>query len=536
MRICRIKIANYRGLHDFEVGLGAHGVFVGPNDSGKTSVLRALDLLLGSTLQSVYAQISPRDFTDPQKVIEIETDLLPADLDELTAFPDEVDLSAGTPTITYRVEIECLDESTGELNVRRWFPSSGHDRSASRDQVEAIGWSYYPASRSLGQDLTTGRRGALRHLLNNLELAETRSLEAAFRMVQDAVESHEDLESFRSAMGRALDQTLPSGGPTRVDLLLRGDLEGELFGSLDVALRRGRRAAPALLNEQSDGLRALTAIAIYSMDAADNGITAIDEPELHLHPASQRAIGGLLLRQTAGQTLVATHSSGVVAEADPSHVVAFSTGAQPRTLPSTAKASRPDFVARWWTTGLVELLTAQRVGMVEGPADRILVEQVAQAHGLTLGRAGVALLDLEGAPNFRHALAVLGPDGFDVDYRALGDEDTRSAWAKQVGESDPQALEARGFVFSAADLEDEYVRSLGYRRVVRLLVQSGYVSTAQIKAVARVGSLTALTQADVVGVCRKYKVEAAAAITQHATPPELRCVASVSRFVRDLCA
>jgi hypothetical protein len=118
----------------------------------------------------------------------------------------------------------------------------------------------------------------------------------------------------------------------------------------------------------------------------------------------------------------------------------------------------------------------------------------------------------------------------------LGDEDTRDSWARWVGEPDPGKLESHGFTLSKDDLEDECVRAIGYRRVVRLLIESGYVAAHQVKAVGSARSLVDLTAADVVRVCRKYKIEAAAALTQFASPTELRTIDSVSKFVRGLCA
>jgi putative ATP-dependent endonuclease of the OLD family len=47
MRIARVKIGNFRGISEAEIPFSGHTVLVGDNNSGKSTVLEALDLVLG---------------------------------------------------------------------------------------------------------------------------------------------------------------------------------------------------------------------------------------------------------------------------------------------------------------------------------------------------------------------------------------------------------------------------------------------------------------------------------------------------------
>lgn len=47
MQICRLTIKNFRGIKDATLDLPTHGVLIGDNNTGKTTVLEALDLVLG---------------------------------------------------------------------------------------------------------------------------------------------------------------------------------------------------------------------------------------------------------------------------------------------------------------------------------------------------------------------------------------------------------------------------------------------------------------------------------------------------------
>ncbi len=47
MHIVRLKISGFRGVRSADIVLGRHTVLVGPNNSGKTTVIEALALLFG---------------------------------------------------------------------------------------------------------------------------------------------------------------------------------------------------------------------------------------------------------------------------------------------------------------------------------------------------------------------------------------------------------------------------------------------------------------------------------------------------------
>ncbi len=75
MRLTRFKVENYSRIEDFEIDVRSHLVLVGPNDAGKSSVLRAMDLLLGATPAQLYARLGPADFRDASKDLVLEAEL-----------------------------------------------------------------------------------------------------------------------------------------------------------------------------------------------------------------------------------------------------------------------------------------------------------------------------------------------------------------------------------------------------------------------------------------------------------------------------
>jgi len=90
MRLTRLVVTNHKRLSDVDVEVRDHLVLVGSNDVGKSSLLRCLDLLLGSTTAQLYARISAEDVRDPTLPMVVEADLTALTADEEALFPDEV--------------------------------------------------------------------------------------------------------------------------------------------------------------------------------------------------------------------------------------------------------------------------------------------------------------------------------------------------------------------------------------------------------------------------------------------------------------
>jgi putative ATP-dependent endonuclease of OLD family len=64
MRLTRFAVTNHSRLADLDIEVRKHLVLVGPNDVGKSSLLRCMDLLFGASTAQVYAWLIPDDLRD----------------------------------------------------------------------------------------------------------------------------------------------------------------------------------------------------------------------------------------------------------------------------------------------------------------------------------------------------------------------------------------------------------------------------------------------------------------------------------------
>ena len=64
MNICKIDISNFRGIKNTSILVSKNAVFVGDNNSGKSTLFEAVDLVMGPDRLSRSPVIDEHDFYD----------------------------------------------------------------------------------------------------------------------------------------------------------------------------------------------------------------------------------------------------------------------------------------------------------------------------------------------------------------------------------------------------------------------------------------------------------------------------------------
>jgi putative ATP-dependent endonuclease of the OLD family len=187
--------------------------------------------------------------------------------------------------------------------------------------------------------------------------------------------------------------------------------------------------------------------------------------------------------------------------------------------------------ANWWSPRLLEALTARFVVLVEGAADRVIVESVAEHLGVDFDRIGAAIIELDGADKFKNVFPLLGPDGFGPTLLGLVDEAESGSWVGAFGGKPRDVIDAKVFI-SAADLEDEYTAALGGPAAASALINAKFCQNQALLQSTGVDTIDKIDAAAVAKFCRsKGKVEAATCIAEVMTPGIAKKIGSVARLV-----
>lgn len=70
LRVCRVNISHFRSINTATILLPKHAVFIGDNNTGKTTILEALDLALGPDRLNRFPPINEHDFFQGQYLLQ----------------------------------------------------------------------------------------------------------------------------------------------------------------------------------------------------------------------------------------------------------------------------------------------------------------------------------------------------------------------------------------------------------------------------------------------------------------------------------
>lgn len=520
MKLSQIKIMGHAVLADLEVPVREHLVIVGGNDVGKTSILRLLHQLLGASTQQLYQSIHPEHIRAGADMLVVEARLEGFSEEEAGQFPFQMSVREGEPDyLLLRLEVARVEGDPDNVLIDRYFPDSGNRRQPTRDQLAVIGWQYLPADRSNSADYMEGKRSAFRMMLDSVDVGnDSEALEDLLESFNEKLADNDALHSLRQEIAGHLSRAVPrSYDADGLTIRTTADPQSSPLDGATLYLRDGDRFKA--LGDQSDGMRQLMALTFFDLAQSAANIVAVDEPEIHLHAASQRTVAALFAASSK-QRIVVTHSPYVVQRFEPKHVLVVNPDREVRQIPEANFSAVEKERIHWWSPQLLEGLTARKLLFVEGAADRVIVEVVAANAGVSLDRAGVSVFALDGADKFKKVLEIVGKNGFDLALCGLCDEDREDAWSGALGIK-PKSLGKHGFFVARSDLEHEYVSLLGARTVADALIETGIAREQGLLNAGGASSLDDLTDNQVADFITKQdsrKIPAARAIAPLLTP------------------
>ena len=515
MRLTRVKVENHSRLQDLELEVRQHMVLIGPNDVGKSSLLRCLDLLLGASTGQLYNQITPEDLRDPDHPFVVEADLCGFSDTEQALFPDEITVDPNSEkeqTLTIRLEASFDDLET--LSITRTVPNKNTGRQLSREQLQAIGWTLLNAN-DRARSMSNDRRSLLDDVLANVELGDEQAdFEDIIEKIGEKLQNSVALSELRGAMADQLSTALPER-VTQDDLTFVPGAAADNNVLKGVHLEVNKKS----ISEQSDGKRAIYAIALYDLISNGANVVAIDEPEIHLHPSSQRSLARLL-KNGINQKIIATHSPDIVSAFDPECIVSVKAHGKVVQPAQGLLNNDQRLILTWWAKDKLEPLTARHIIFVEGISDRIVLERVAELTERELDRLGVTIMEVGGCKNMKHVWSLFGADGFDIPTSILIDEDAVPDVPKYLNIQQDE-FEQNSVWVSIKDLEDEYVQALDRNTLVSELLSSGMFETKKQHELETKFNNNTITDEDIAEFCRfkpkrhpNHKVAAASIVSQ----------------------
>ena len=342
-----IRIAGFRGIKDLEMSLPRVTLLIGMNNSGKTSVLKALQLALGD--YSRY--LSEEDFyigSDDKRASEIVVDVRIVPVNEQG---DRID------TFDEAWQIEFEDRIQSEANSRQYVAlrtsskpdevKGGFDTSYSvlRQWTNHSNWLterveipnknfsrltsilFIPidAQRDIHKEIRE-KSSLVGRVLSNVKYDETESvaLESLIKGISDqAISTSGVLTRLKTKLER-LNQTFGGSGKAEITPFPRKVRDLSKYFSIHFGETENNSSFP--MEYHGMGTRSwasMISMQTFAELIADSHtidskqffpILAAEEPEAHLHPNAQKTLYKQL-KESNGQVIISTHSPYVAAMA-----------------------------------------------------------------------------------------------------------------------------------------------------------------------------------------------------------------------------
>lgn len=479
MRIASVRIAGFRSFGPDAKRIDLAGnltAIVGPNASGKTAMLQALQKVFGVTRAQrtlhrsdfhLPADVAPGDRTARDLVIDIVVsipELIDGSATAETIAPTfrhmQIKQQKAAPVCRLRLEGHWEDDSTADGEVTQELFWVDHlDDEVEQDDKHVVSpadrglvqFYYTPATRDAEAQIRVSTGALAARLLRAIEWSKgTReTVEAATRKLSDAFDSEAAISRISRALGKRWKELHEDATETDPALRLVSKRFEDVVAHIEVMFRHGSAQIERGLDVLSDGQQSLfyfaLAAAVFDLErAAAAGkikgflsdelripaltIFGIEEPENHLSPYYlSRIVRQIrsIVRRPAAQAVITSHSPSVLSRVEPTEVrycrrdsEAQGSTVVPVELPKDA-SDAAKFV-RGAMLAYPELYFARFVILVEGESERIVLPQLAQAQSLVLDPSFVAVVPL-GGRHVRHFWRLL--KGLSIPHATLLDLD-----------------------------------------------------------------------------------------------------------------
>jgi putative ATP-dependent endonuclease of the OLD family len=444
MPISKLHVENFRSIESLDLELPQLCALVGPNNAGKSNIMVALYRVLGDE-RGVWANrfddIKDRYRHDPDRDIEITLTLNPPVPYKKYVGGPTVDIHAVSFTLTRyqkgektgqaRLVQECRAADDKAVQVLLEAPKKGEQHKVGplvgipKEVQRALPLIYVKADRRLEDQLPGSYNSVLRRLFEDIDAdfhdeknevdvkradgsKVTMPRSKRWRELMTAAMHLLRTDEFASLERDINQNALRQLGfdPDEDELKLHFDAPPTLDFYKELELRVTESGLTVDATELGQGFQNAVFLAVmeaYEKRRKKGAIFLIEEPEISLHPQTQRALYGTLRSISAGnQVIYATHSPHFVGIPDFETIRLVQrqegkTSARRSTL--TPSQELTEKLRKEVDPERGELFFARRLLVVEGDTEKLSFPEYAARLPLDLDRAGATIVEAGGKSN-----------------------------------------------------------------------------------------------------------------------------------------
>jgi predicted ATP-dependent endonuclease of OLD family len=430
MPLTSIEIWNYRSIKHTKIDLKNYVVLVGQNNSGKSNIMNAIDLVLGDR----WLKFSEEDFFDFTQDIRLICNFENLKTPEIERIIPNIKKSYHS-IAEYQTQL--IDTSKLSLTLTI-TPDFQVKKSIFYDDLEATYVSqelkasivtsvYIPSMRDPKELLKTYENAFFGKLLNKMyALSDSAKKDLLNVKLTDAQSTCEELFStYETLLNDLTSEIIDHSG---ISFSFLPSNPKDLYKKLEILVDDGIKTGLELKGSGIQSVLLISLFTLYSRIKGDgNALLLIDEPELFLHPHANRHMARILgaISHEGAQIIMSTHSTQYLLNKDVTEIVLIRKNVSGNETFIKQVTSFPDQVKlrKELNNSNLELFFSNKVVLVEGPSDKIVLPCFALSFDPKndFDKRNIGIINVGGKENLDVFILLL--TAFNIPWLAICDND-----------------------------------------------------------------------------------------------------------------
>lgn len=445
MLLSEVYIKNYRSIEELKLNLGKCSIIVGKNNSGKSNILKAIDLVLG---EKYYIKLTKNDFYNRDENREIIIRLtfrnfMPEELkkiEENIKFKVQVDSEWFSPDDIKRflrhenkitMEIRALPNQNSK---KIFFGGIPYKYFSNELKDSIVGTLYIPAVRDPSNILKVTEYSFLNKLLNIMykqaDSVQKKALEDALSKATEKCKEMFDI--YEQDLDRITKSIIEHNG---LKFAMLPSDSNSLYKKLELLLDDGVETE---LEFKGSGIQSVVIISLFKLYSdlkAGNALLLIEEPESFLHPQANRHMAKILHEfciKDNMQLIIATHSPNYLQSSNVKDIILLDKKELKTKSTQIDGISDETKLKRELNVSNLELFFADKVILVEGETEKILLPAIAKqiSKRYDFDKMNYSIIEVGSKANLDIFIELLTK--FNIPWISLLDKDILNQESKRI--------------------------------------------------------------------------------------------------------
>lgn len=291
MRITKFSISKFRSIENLEIIFPKEKpvVLFGPNNVGKSNIIKALDIMLGESYTPYH------DFQDSD--FYMRDNISNPNISFIACFDENYfsgnNYSPGTNEICFTTDKIVSGKKESIFHYKN-SENGGRKIYLPKENREKCQVILIDANRDINRQLSHSSQYTIlskmsRKMHEIITSSAKEKLDGEFHKIKDIFESIPEYKNFHERLQKAFGSNI-EGFEHKLEVDLSSCDPNNYFGSLNIVAKDGERVCS--FDEFGTGEQQILLLSFVKAYAetfkGETFILAIEEPEIHLHPIAQR--------------------------------------------------------------------------------------------------------------------------------------------------------------------------------------------------------------------------------------------------------